>query len=412
MRNVLIVDDSDIDRMLAESLLSKKGFICLAAEDGQQALEKFNEWSIDVVLTDLNMPRMDGLELVRRLREKHPRIPVILTTGVGSEDTAAEALAAGAASYIPKPKLSEMLYPSVRRVLDILDDTVLHETLETALKGSRFEFEFGNEPERLRTLVEFIEKTLRVVSPLDRNDRLRISMSVDQGLHNAVYRGNLEIASDYKVPFIDSLGDAATARVVDERLNAEPYASRKIQVVLEFKPDRFGIRIRDEGPGFDINLTGNWDNPEARGIILMKAFMDKVEYNEKGNDIQLYYYYDRDRFENDVEQAQTGETRTPRQETKLVCLDSGTVVKLSGSKMVVGSRANCHIRLNSKKNVAPLHCMFVPGAERNTWSLVHISPIQETFLNTQRVRGRQPLKPGDVVAIGHYKFELNVDAET
>ena len=105
MTNLLIVDDTDVDLMLMEGLLNAPGFTIVTAGDGFQALEKISEWSIDLILTDLQMPRMDGLELVHEVRKNHPDIPVILTTGKGSEDIAEKALLAGASSYIPKSKL-------------------------------------------------------------------------------------------------------------------------------------------------------------------------------------------------------------------------------------------------------------------------------------------------------------------
>ena len=408
MRNLLIVDDSDLDRMMIEKLLKGRGFVCVAAEDGVQALERMREWTVDLVLTDLNMPRMDGLELVKEMRNQYPRIPVILTTGVGSEETAAEALSLGASSYIPKNKLADVLFHSVQRVLDILDESIAPQRLHESLKGSRFDFEFSNDPERLRTLVEFIEKTLRVISPLDRNDRLRISMAVDQGLHNAMYRGNLEIGGEYKLPFVSGFGDPQAAELVDQRMHTKPYADRRIQVVCEFKNDRFGIRIRDGGPGFDTKLIGGWENLEARGIILMKAFMHRVEYNEQGNDVQLYYYFDRDEAPRrpTTTTAAKSKQQATRRVGELTCLNTRTVVELGHHKTVVGSRSNCNIRLDEKSGVAPLHCMFVPDAQ--SWSVVQISPQSNTLINMNPINGRQLLKDGDLLMIGNYEFEFKL----
>ena len=141
MTNLLIVDDTDVDLMLMEGLLSAPGFTIVTAGDGFQALEKISEWSIDLILTDLQMPRMDGLELVREVRKKYPDIPVILTTGKGSEDIAEEALLAGASTYIPKSKLSGMLESTVKEVLDLLSTGSASDGLFDESFGSRFQFE-------------------------------------------------------------------------------------------------------------------------------------------------------------------------------------------------------------------------------------------------------------------------------
>ena len=73
-----------------------------------------------VVLTDLTMPEMDGIELVRRVRLLHPHIPVILMTAYGSEEVAMEALRAGAANYIPKRLLARDLVQTLRKILSII----------------------------------------------------------------------------------------------------------------------------------------------------------------------------------------------------------------------------------------------------------------------------------------------------
>ena len=77
MRNLLLVEDSGVDRMITESLLGGHGFVCIPAQDGFQALEKLREWSIDVVVTDLVMPNLDGIGLVKAMRKEFPTIPVM-----------------------------------------------------------------------------------------------------------------------------------------------------------------------------------------------------------------------------------------------------------------------------------------------------------------------------------------------
>ena len=122
MLKILLVDDSEVDLLLMEGLLKQSiGFEMIWAENGRQALSRIKEWKVDLVVSDLQMPEMDGLELVQRVRQAHPQLPVILTTAVGSEDIAAEALSQGAAGYVPKSQLSKLLVPTVRNALSHLD---------------------------------------------------------------------------------------------------------------------------------------------------------------------------------------------------------------------------------------------------------------------------------------------------
>src|SRR5262245_24318377 len=110
MAKILIVDDNAMDRVTAGRLVEKgNGLKPLFAEDGKQALAAIARDAPDLVLTDLLMPDMDGLELVKVVRERHPLVPVILMTNFGSEEIAIQALKKGAASYVPKRNLARDL---------------------------------------------------------------------------------------------------------------------------------------------------------------------------------------------------------------------------------------------------------------------------------------------------------------
>lgn len=111
---VLVVDDSPIDRLVVGRLIGKAGGWRVAyAVDGVEALEYIALTPPAIVLTDLQMPRMDGLALVEKVRAEFPRVPVVLITGHGSEEIAIAALRAGAASYVPKRNLADELLPAL-----------------------------------------------------------------------------------------------------------------------------------------------------------------------------------------------------------------------------------------------------------------------------------------------------------
>ena len=120
MARVLIVDDSAVDRRFVGGLLTRDGrFQVDFAEDGSQALARMRESCPDVIVTDLQMPNRNGLELVAAVRMHHPDVPIILMTGHGSEDLAVEALHRGAANYVPKPQLGERLLESLDEALSL-----------------------------------------------------------------------------------------------------------------------------------------------------------------------------------------------------------------------------------------------------------------------------------------------------
>ena len=112
-KHILVVDDeSQITRVLRTSL-SSHGYDIRVANDGETALEIMNDWSPDLVITDLAMPNMDGLELCRRLRTK-TQIPIIVLSVRGEERTKVQALDAGADDYVTKPFGMEELLARVR----------------------------------------------------------------------------------------------------------------------------------------------------------------------------------------------------------------------------------------------------------------------------------------------------------
>ncbi len=112
-KHILVVDDeSQITRVLRTSL-STHGYDIRVANDGETALEIMKDWSPDLVITDLAMPNMDGLELCRRLRAK-TQIPIIVLSVRGEERTKVKALDAGADDYVTKPFGMEELLARVR----------------------------------------------------------------------------------------------------------------------------------------------------------------------------------------------------------------------------------------------------------------------------------------------------------
>ena len=115
-RNILVVDDeSQITRVL-KTTLSSQGYGVRTAADGKQALQEMKNWPPDLVITDLRMPNMDGLELCRAIRA-NSRVPIIVLSVKGEEAIKVEALDAGADDYITKPFNVNELLARVRAAL-------------------------------------------------------------------------------------------------------------------------------------------------------------------------------------------------------------------------------------------------------------------------------------------------------
>jgi two-component system chemotaxis response regulator CheY len=112
--NVLIVEDDAATRRLYKFLLTNGGYAVLEAEDGVIALEQLARNHCDLVITDMNMPRMDGMELIQAIRRDYSSIYVIMITAFGTPDTEKQALRMGANDYLAKPFDFEELERRVR----------------------------------------------------------------------------------------------------------------------------------------------------------------------------------------------------------------------------------------------------------------------------------------------------------
>lgn len=99
----MVVDDEPLLRGLCSSLLSSWGYQVTEAHDGQDALEKLHETTVDAVLVDINMPRLRGDALLACLRRKHPQLPVVIMSSDFMQTTRERVLDLGASSFLPKP---------------------------------------------------------------------------------------------------------------------------------------------------------------------------------------------------------------------------------------------------------------------------------------------------------------------
>ena len=119
MANILIVDDEEMDRLLGRTFLEDAGHTPFFASDGDSALRVYEANDIDVVVTDLSMPNLDGLQLIQRLLEMDPDAAVIAVSGAEEKLGKAEGL--GAQGALLKPVLPEELVTAVQEALDRLD---------------------------------------------------------------------------------------------------------------------------------------------------------------------------------------------------------------------------------------------------------------------------------------------------
>jgi CheY-like chemotaxis protein len=289
MATVLVVDDSAVDRHRVGGLLRKYPAVtALYASAGQEALEVIGRDMPDVVLADLRMPGMNGLELVEAIKSTVPRLPVILMTAYGSEDIAILALQRGAASYVPKRNLSRQLFETLSNVLEVTQAVRGHQRALQCLRRSDLDFELENDPSVVPHLVGHLRENLLGMRVCNENEVIRIGMALREALMNAIWHGNLELTSHSPEE-----GGKANEPLLAARRQQPPYRDRHVHLLVKESPDEVIYVIRDEGPGFnpallpDLRDPATWDRFGERGLVLIRSFMDEVRYNKSGNEITM-----------------------------------------------------------------------------------------------------------------------------
>ncbi|MCA9100960.1 MAG: response regulator [Pirellulales bacterium] len=294
MATVLIVDDSPVDMRLARGILDKSGaFELVFATNGIEAVTQLEESQPDIVVTDMQMPEMNGLELVEHVRARHPLVPVILMTAHGSEDLAVEALEKGAASYVPKDNLSRDLLDTVENVLAVARADRRHDRLMDCLVHSEICLEIENDPALIPPLVDQLQDAVARMSLCDDTGRIRLGIALEEALLNALYHGNLELTTDELREESSALVESGGDSVIDRRRRQSPYSDRKVRVTARMNRDEASFVIQDEGPGFAAHANGeadasqNLSRESGRGLVLMRSLMDEVRFNDEGNEVTL-----------------------------------------------------------------------------------------------------------------------------
>lgn len=285
---ILIVDDSPIDRRLASRLMEKAGFVTRTAENGRQALAILDEGPVDLVVTDLVMPEMDGLTLVEEIGRRHWTVPVLLMTAYGSDDIALRALQSGAVSYVPKSQLATSLAETVRSVLSLLPKYDLDAPPQSARALAIAQWELGNDLEEIPELIGQIEGRLARSGTFDQGTRIQLSVVLREALVNAMLHGNLGVSSALK----EADPDAHDALVAERRTLA-PYRDRRVRVSIMESPEAFTCIVSDDGAGFDLKLVPDPTQPmhlertSGRGLFLIRTFMTAVTHSDGGRTITM-----------------------------------------------------------------------------------------------------------------------------
>ncbi|MCP4715180.1 MAG: response regulator [Deltaproteobacteria bacterium] len=266
---VLVVDDdrdvlSTLTEILAELKLSP-----ITAADGAEAIEKIKTQKIDLIITDLMMPVMDGFELIQATRQLNVNIPIAVISGHGEVKNVVNALSRGAYNFITKPFTIKEIENIVKRGLRLREFSLGTHRLLEGIKNTT-EMEIPSYPHILPSATLYIVRECQWRGIEDDATLSNISISIDELLNNALIHGN--------------------------DLNE----TKKITVSLVFDHDRMSLTIEDEGEGFDYKTVlsefteSAQSLPTKRGLFIVNYLMDEIMFNEKGSKVTMVKYLEED----------------------------------------------------------------------------------------------------------------------
>ena len=279
-----------MDRLRASHLVEKMfpDWKVLSAENGVEALQTLQEAKLDLVLTDLIMPEMDGLQLVQQVRDQYPMIPIILMTANGSEEVAIQALQSGAASYVPKRSLASELGNTIEQVVSANYSVREQSRLFKSQSFWEAHFELENDPALIPPFVHHVEEFLSRLEICEQSGLVLLGVALHEALTNAIFHGNLEINSELR-----ENEENKYYQLAEERRSSAPWSERSVHVTARLTRQEAVFVVRDEGLGFDPSKLpdptdpSNLDRVSGRGLLLIRTFMDHVEHNAKGNTITM-----------------------------------------------------------------------------------------------------------------------------
>lgn len=239
MSQVLIIDDEKAIRKTLAEILSYEGYKIDEAENGEEGLKRFKEKTYDVVLCDIKMPKLDGIEFLDKAREHNPDVPVIMISGHGTIETAVEAVKKGAYDYISKPPDLNRLLITIRNATD--KTNLVTETKVLRRKVGRVEEMIGDSPAIMK-----IKDTIEKVAPTD----ARVLITGENGVgKELVARWLHEKSNRNKSPIVEVNCAAIPTELIESELFGHEkgsFTSAVKQRIGKFEQAHTGTLFLDE----------------------------------------------------------------------------------------------------------------------------------------------------------------------
>lgn len=285
---ILIVEDDLASLSFLEMILKKEGFDYRTAENGRLGYHIFKEYQPDIVLTDVNMDEMSGLELLEKVKRERAETIVILLTAYTSEENVMSAMRYGANNYFKKPVLKNTFLSVLRKYANIIQMQNYDKEIVSFQVKHTFNLQFPSNIDLIPSIVNYLVKeTSGILSP---SIQLDVRLGLSELLINAVEHGNMEISFEDKEQAIqdDTLQD-----LYNSRMKNEIFSKRVVDVKYSMDGKSCEWTITDQGCGFDFLKIPDPVTEDGllrmhgRGIFICRFQFDKMEYIETGNIVKV-----------------------------------------------------------------------------------------------------------------------------
>ncbi|MEW6536714.1 MAG: response regulator [Candidatus Auribacterota bacterium] len=263
--HILVVDDDELICCLLKDILNRQNCAVTTVLNGASALETLRANAFDLVITDVNMPGMNGIVLMEEIKRISPDLPVIVITGGGNEEIAVKALKSGAFNFCRKPFEIEELTRIVKKGLEVKKFSDKQKEVLPFLTVE-MSFDMPSDVMLIRSVIHHIYQGARQLGFPEDEFSMRVKLAIDEALNNAIKHGN------------------------------HSNIDKKVKIRTQISPQKLMVTIRDEGPGFDVSQVPDPKDPSnlhregGRGVLLISYYMDEVYYNDKGNEVMLVKY--------------------------------------------------------------------------------------------------------------------------
>ena len=288
MKTILVIDDEKSIRKILSIALQEKGYEVFEATNGREGLEVFKDKKPEIVITDVKMPEMSGIQVTREIKRLNDDVDVIIITGYGSEDLVIESLRVGASNFIKKPILLAELYKILEDIvlkreskkrLEVAKDVVIYEKKKCVI---------GNDIKKIWSVVNQILFNISPFFEKPAYEGLRIGLY--EIIINAIEHGNLGISYNDKNKALNS---NTYMDLLNEKIKIAEEKGKKVEITSTFEENIFEIEVKDDGDGFDYESIPSPNDPDklleahGRGVFLTSIYFDEIKYMDPGNRVIL-----------------------------------------------------------------------------------------------------------------------------